>query len=144
MKLDLTAGEEAVRELSLETPPEEIELVPPRGFEARFERDIAVRISVRRVGEEFFIRGEARTEAVYTCVRCLSEYRSTSACLKRWNIRGAPYDAFHINCGPTSIRLACSTCRSNSRSHRPPPFSVPMDIGRTGTRIPSCRSGLHH
>lgn len=74
MKLDLSAGEDAVRELQMEAAPAEVNLVPPKGVEARFEHEIMVRVSVRRVGEEFFVHGEVATNAVYTCVRCLSEY----------------------------------------------------------------------
>ena len=74
MKLDLSAGEDAVRELQMEASPAEIDLAPPKGVEARLEHEITVRVLVRRVGEEFFVHGEVATNAVYTCVRCLSEY----------------------------------------------------------------------
>ena len=74
MKLDLSVGEDALRELQMVTAPGEINLLPPKGVEARFEHEITASVSVRRVGEEFFVHGEVATNAVYTCVRCLSEY----------------------------------------------------------------------
>ncbi len=74
MKLNLAAFVEAAREVSLEARPDEIELVPPAGYDVRFLGDVKVQLKVHRVGEEFFVHGTAATDGTFTCVRCLSEF----------------------------------------------------------------------
>lgn len=74
MKLNLAAFVEAAREVCVEARPDEIDLVPPAGFDVRFEGAVAARLKVHRVGEEFFVHGLATTPGTFTCVRCLVEF----------------------------------------------------------------------
>ena len=74
MKVPLETGDSVPGAWSATAAPEEINLTPPSGYEARFTQPVAVRLDVRRVGEEFFLEGQAETPVTYTCVRCLSEF----------------------------------------------------------------------
>jgi uncharacterized protein len=80
MKLNLAAFVEAARDCTLEAQPEELELVPPAGFEVRFQGAVKVDLKIHRVGEEFFVRGEAATPGTFTCVRCLAEFERDVRC----------------------------------------------------------------
>jgi uncharacterized protein len=74
MKLNLAAFVEAARDVTVEARPEEIELVPPPGFDVRFLDSVKAQLKVHRVGEEFFVHGVAVTSGTFTCVRCLAEF----------------------------------------------------------------------
>jgi uncharacterized protein len=80
MKLNLAAFGEAAREVAFEARPEEIELVPPAGFDVRFAETVRVDLRGHRVGEEFFVRGEAKSPGAFTCVRCLAEFVREVTC----------------------------------------------------------------
>jgi uncharacterized protein len=74
MKVPLDTGGPVSGAWSETATPEEINLTPPAGYEARFTRPVEARLDVRRVGEEFFLEGEVQTAVTYTCVRCLGEF----------------------------------------------------------------------
>ena len=80
MKLNLAAFVEAARDVTLEARPEEIDLVPPPGYDVRFADVVRAEVKVHRVGEEFFVRGEATTLGTFTCVRCQVEFVRPVAC----------------------------------------------------------------
>jgi uncharacterized protein len=74
MKLNLAAIVEAARDCQLEARPEEIDLVPPKGFDVVFSHPVRARLTTRRVGEEFFAAGQADTVGSFACVRCLKSF----------------------------------------------------------------------
>lgn len=74
MDVSLQAVEAVARELQIEASPAEIGLTPPAGYEVKFDSPVGLTVSVRRVGEEFFLDGAASTQGTYVCVRCLREY----------------------------------------------------------------------
>jgi uncharacterized protein len=74
MKVPLDTGGPVSGTWSTTATPEEINLTPPDGYEARFAQPVAVNLNVRRVGEEFFLEGQVETSVTYTCVRCLKEF----------------------------------------------------------------------
>lgn len=80
MKLNLAAFVEAAREVTLEARPDEIELVPPQGYDVRFLDEVKAQVKVHRVGEEFFVHGKAGTMGNFTCVRCLAEFVKEVEC----------------------------------------------------------------
>lgn len=80
MKLNLAAFVEAARDCTLEARPEEIDLVPPPGYDVRFLDAVKAELKVHRVGEEFFVHGEAGTPGRFTCVRCLTEFVRDVTC----------------------------------------------------------------
>jgi uncharacterized protein len=79
MNLSLAAIEAASKECVLHAAASDINLVPPAGYEVRFPGEVVVKLTTRRVGEEFFVGGEVKTPAVFTCVRCLKEYEADQA-----------------------------------------------------------------
>lgn len=81
MKLNLAAFVEAARDVSLEARPDEIDLVPPSGYDVRFLGDVTATLRVHRVGEEFFVHGQTATPGTFTCVRCLAEFVRPVECL---------------------------------------------------------------
>jgi DUF177 domain-containing protein len=80
MKLNLAAFVEAARDVTLEARPDEIELVPPAGYDVQFLGDVKAQLRVHRVGEEFFVHGTAGTDGTFICVRCLAEFERTVEC----------------------------------------------------------------
>lgn len=74
MNVSLQAAETAVKQWTLEAESEALGLTPPAGYEVRFDSPVSLRLSIRRVGEEFFLDAEASVTATYTCVRCLAEF----------------------------------------------------------------------
>jgi uncharacterized protein len=80
MKLNLAAFVEAARECPLEARPDEIDLVPPPGYDVLFSDTVRAQLTVHRVGEEFFAHGEAVTPGTFTCVRCLAEFVRDVSC----------------------------------------------------------------
>lgn len=79
MKVPLDTGGPVETEWVETASPGEINLTPPAGYEARFDRPVQVSIDMRRVGEEFFMDGSVETPVTYTCVRCLNEFPSAVA-----------------------------------------------------------------
>jgi uncharacterized protein len=74
--VSLAAVESDTKAVELDATPEEIHLAPPAGYEVHFDRAVKACLSTRRVGEEFFLRGQAETDVAYTCVRCLTQFRA--------------------------------------------------------------------
>jgi uncharacterized protein len=76
MKLNLAAIVAAAGDCQLEARPEEINLVPPKGYDVEFVDPVLVRLTTRRVGEEYFASGQAETSGRFTCVRCLEQFEA--------------------------------------------------------------------
>ena len=80
MKLNLAALTQVAQECQLEARPEEIELVPPRGYDARIDAPVTAILTAHRSGEEYFASGAASTRGRFTCVRCLKEFEAALEC----------------------------------------------------------------
>ena len=76
VKASLQAAESVEQQLLAKADPQEIDLVPPVGYQVRFQNPVELRLEVRRVGEEFFFTGEARANVFLMCVRCTREFTS--------------------------------------------------------------------